>query len=133
MRPTSRMRSSGSSTISCDALKRAADSGLEIIVATARWKEMAPDALDEEVTLEEFQLRLKRHSGQIKNILTNDTFLAGIGNAYADEILFTAGIYPFWPRPSLSDEETEKLDLVQDLPLATAAATSAQCFLFLIR
>jgi len=74
-----------------------------------RWKEMAPDALDDKVTLEVFHQRILRHSGQIKNILTNDTFLAGIGNAYADEILFEAGIYPFWPRTSLSDEETEKL------------------------
>ncbi len=74
-----------------------------------RWKEMGPDALDEKVTLEIFSQRIKRHSGQIKNILLNDSFIMGIGNAYADEILFEAGIYPFWPRTSLSDEEIERL------------------------
>lgn len=74
-----------------------------------RWKEMGPDALDEELTLEVFRQRLKRHSGQIKNILLNDKFITGIGNAYADEILFEAGIYPFWPQTSLSDEEISKL------------------------
>jgi len=74
-----------------------------------RWNEMGPDALDEEVTPEVFQRRLKRHSGQIKNILINDAFLAGIGNAYADEILFAAGIYPYWPRTSLSAQEIESL------------------------
>ncbi len=74
-----------------------------------RWNEMGPDALDEKVTLDIFRQRIKQHSGQIKNILLNDRFIMGIGNAYADEILFAAGIYPFWPRTSLSDEEIERL------------------------
>jgi formamidopyrimidine-DNA glycosylase len=73
------------------------------------WKEMGPDALDDEVTPEVFQQRIKRYSGQVKEVLLSDKFLTGIGNAYADEILFEAGIYPFWPRKSLSDEEIEKL------------------------
>lgn len=74
-----------------------------------RWNQMGPDALDNEVTLEVFQKRIQRHSGQIKNILLNDTFLAGIGNAYADEILFAAGIYPYCLRKSLSVSEIEML------------------------
>jgi formamidopyrimidine-DNA glycosylase len=71
--------------------------------------DMGPEALDEALTLEVFQKRLRRHPGQIKNILANDRFLAGIGNAYADEILFEAGIYPFRPRPSLSPAEIKTL------------------------
>ena len=74
-----------------------------------RWGEMGPEPLDEEVPLDVFHKRLKRHSGQIKNILLNDTFLAGIGNAYADEILFAAGIYPYRLRTSLSIEEIKSL------------------------
>lgn len=74
-----------------------------------RWNELGPDALDEEVTLEVFRKRLKQHGGQIKNILVNDRFLAGIGNAYADEILFEARVYPFWARASLSAEEIDSL------------------------
>ena len=74
-----------------------------------RFTEMGPEALDEEVSLEVFEKRLKRHPGQVKNILVNDTFLAGIGNAYADEILFDAGIYPFRKRTSLSKPEVEAL------------------------
>lgn len=45
----------------------------------------------------------------IKSILTNQKFLAGIGNAYADEILFCAGILPFRKRSSLSAEEVHRL------------------------
>ena len=74
-----------------------------------KWNDMGPDAMSEQVTLAVFQQRIKRHTGQLKNILLNDTFLTGIGNAYADEILFEAGIYPFWPRTSLSEEEIESL------------------------
>ena len=74
-----------------------------------RWDEMGPEALSPEVTLEVFQRRLRRHPGQIKNVLVNDTFLAGIGNAYADEILYAAHVYPYRKRPSLAPEETEAL------------------------
>ncbi len=74
-----------------------------------RFTEMGPEALDPELTLEGFEKRLRRHPGQIKNILVNDTFLAGIGNAYADEILFAAGIHPYRRRPSLSKAEIEAL------------------------
>ncbi|NQT74518.1 MAG: Fpg/Nei family DNA glycosylase [Chloroflexi bacterium] len=74
-----------------------------------RWNEMGPDALDDDMTLDVFRSRIKPYSGQIKNVLLNDTFLTGIGNAYADEILFEAGIYPFWPGTSLSHEEVGAL------------------------
>ena len=74
-----------------------------------RWNEMGPEALAPEVTLEVFRQRLRRHPGQVKNILVNDTFLAGIGNAYADEILYAAGIYPYRRRTSLTLEETDAL------------------------
>ena len=73
------------------------------------WDEMGPEALSPEVTLEVFQRRLRRHPGQIKNILLNAGFLAGIGNAYADEILFEAGLYPYRRRSSLGSSETEAL------------------------
>ena len=72
-----------------------------------QFPEMGPDAL--EVSQEEFIERLRRHSGQIKNILVNHRFLAGIGNAYADEILFAARIHPYRKRPTLSDEEVARL------------------------
>jgi formamidopyrimidine-DNA glycosylase len=68
-----------------------------------------PSALDPELTLEMFKERLKRQRGQIKNVLRNQRFVKGIGNAYADEILLYAGILPFRKKSSLSDEESEQL------------------------
>lgn len=74
-----------------------------------RWGEMGPEALSPEVTLEVFRQRLRRYPGQVKNILVNDAFLAGIGNAYADEILFQAGVYPYRRRSTLQAHEVDAL------------------------
>jgi formamidopyrimidine-DNA glycosylase len=50
------------------------------------------DALD--VDLGEFRKILGRHRGAVKSILLNQKLIAGIGNIYADEILFRARIHP---------------------------------------
>jgi formamidopyrimidine-DNA glycosylase len=69
------------------------------------WTDMGPDALDPLLSLERFRERLRRHRGEIKGVLTNARFVAGIGNAYADEICFHAGIYPFRRCPTLNAQE----------------------------
>jgi formamidopyrimidine-DNA glycosylase len=71
--------------------------------------DQGPEATGPDLTLDAFRQRLRRHNGEIKGILTNQAFVAGIGNAYADEILWRAGIYPFRRRPSLSEEEVAQL------------------------
>jgi formamidopyrimidine-DNA glycosylase len=75
----------------------------------AGFENRGPSALDNELTLEVFRRRIKRHNGQIKNILRNQRFVKGIGNAYADEILLYAGILPFRRRSTLKDQEIERL------------------------
>jgi len=72
-------------------------------------QELGPDALDLDLTLDAFVQRMKRYRAQIKGLLCRQSFVAGIGNAYADEILFRAGIYPFRKCTSLSDEEMERI------------------------
>ena len=74
-----------------------------------QFAELGPEATDPTVDLEIFCKRIRRHPGMIKNILTNQRFLAGIGNAYADEILFAAGILPFRKRSSLNSAELANL------------------------
>lgn len=71
--------------------------------------DMGPDALDPALTEEVFLERLRGFQGEIKGVLTRGAFVAGIGNAYADEILFAAGIYPFRKRATLSLEEQRAL------------------------
>ncbi len=70
---------------------------------------LGPDALDQSLSLELFKANLRHFRGMIKNVLTNQRFLAGIGNAYADEILFTARISPLRKRSTLSLEEIKSL------------------------
>ncbi len=81
---------------------------------------MGPDANDPNLTLEAFQDRLRRHHGEIKGVLTNQSFVAGIGNAYADEICWRAGLYPFRRRPSLSEDEVIELYLAMRAVLTEA-------------
>lgn len=68
---------------------------------------MGPEALD--ITLPEFRERLKPYRGEIKGVLTRSEFVAGIGNAYADEILWEARLHPYRKRTSLSPGEVERL------------------------
>ena len=74
-----------------------------------QFAELGPDATSPELTESAFVERLMRFSGQIKNILINQRFIAGIGNAYSDEILFAAKINPFRKRATLSEEEMSTL------------------------
>jgi formamidopyrimidine-DNA glycosylase len=74
-----------------------------------QFAEMGPDALDKDLTEDAFAQRLRRHNGMIKSILTNHRFVAGIGNAYADEILWVAGLHPYRKRPTLSENDVHRL------------------------
>ena len=71
--------------------------------------ELGPEATDPGLTLDGFRERLRPRRGEIKGVLVDQAFVAGIGNAYADEILWRAQIYPFRRRTSLSDEEVAAL------------------------
>jgi formamidopyrimidine-DNA glycosylase len=71
--------------------------------------EMGPDALDPSLTLEVWRDRIRRHPGELKNLLRNQAFVAGIGNAYSDEILFAARLLPFRKRSTLAPEEVDEL------------------------
>ena len=73
-----------------------------------RLNEQGPDALDG-MGLDEFRERLQGFHGEIKGILTRGRVVSGIGNAYSDEILFAAGIYPFRKRKALSDDDVRRL------------------------
>jgi formamidopyrimidine-DNA glycosylase len=70
-----------------------------------------------------FLARLKRHRGEIKNVLRNQAFVAGIGNAYSDEILFAARIRPLRRVTTLSDEERHALYEATRGVLSAAVAT----------
>jgi formamidopyrimidine-DNA glycosylase len=53
-----------------------------------------PEPLDPAFTVREFRRRLRRRSGRLKPLLLDQSFVAGIGNIYADEALWTARLHP---------------------------------------
>jgi formamidopyrimidine-DNA glycosylase len=85
--------------------------------------ELGPEALDPDLTLDVFRERLRKYRGEIKGVLARQSFVAGIGNAYADEICWRAGIYPFRKRPRLLDEEIGRLYEAMHEVLNEAIAT----------
>ena len=72
-----------------------------------QWATLGPDAMA--ITEEEFLGRLKARRGQIKATLTNQEFMAGIGNAYSDEILWEAGLHPHRRRATMSEDDLRGL------------------------
>ncbi|MCR5978442.1 Fpg/Nei family DNA glycosylase [Gordonia jinghuaiqii] len=68
---------------------------------------LGPDALD--LTPEQFAQILAGTTGRIKNVLTDQHTIAGIGNAYSDEILHTARLSPFASSKTLKADQVETL------------------------
>jgi formamidopyrimidine-DNA glycosylase len=73
------------------------------------YADVGPDALDPELTFETFEHRLRRHRGEIKNVLRNQAFVGGMGNAYSDEVLFEAHIRPLRRTSTLKPDEHRAL------------------------
>ncbi len=74
-----------------------------------RMEERGPDVLDEYPSYERFLAALKKHRGEVKGVLTRGRLVAGIGNAYADEVLFQSQIFPFRKVRTLSEDELGRL------------------------
>lgn len=83
--------------------------GVERIVPGLGEPDQGPDADDPALTIVAWRERIRRHPGELKNLLRNQSFVAGIGNAYSDEILHAAGLHPFRKRSSLAAEEIDGL------------------------
>ncbi len=81
----------------------------EEVPTLPQFSDMGPDVFDPALTEQVFRDRIRKYSGQIKSILVNSKFVAGIGNAYSDEILWEAGIHPYRKRTAITDEEMTKL------------------------
>ncbi|MFI2240619.1 Fpg/Nei family DNA glycosylase [Streptomyces chrestomyceticus] len=70
---------------------------------------LGPDPLAADFTEESLAALLKGERRQIKGVLRDQSVLAGIGNAYSDEILHAARMSPFKPAARLGPEDTARL------------------------
>ncbi len=70
---------------------------------------LGPEPWDRDFTPEKFLELLRRRKSAIKSVLLQQEVVAGLGNIYADEALFAAGIHPARPAYSLSGPEAKRL------------------------
>lgn len=70
---------------------------------------LGPDPLDPAFTREAFAALLAGRRTQIKGLLRDQGLIAGIGNAYSDEILHAAKMSPYAPAANLDDADIDRL------------------------
>jgi len=83
---------------------------------------LGPDAMTADLAT--FTARIRRRRGQIKGILTDQEVLAGVGNAYSDEILHRARLSPFAISDRLTDDQVGALYEATQSVLADAVQRS---------
>ncbi|RZU72306.1 formamidopyrimidine-DNA glycosylase [Micromonospora kangleipakensis] len=83
---------------------------------------LGPDAL--RADLATFAERLRSRRGQVKGVLTDQSVLAGVGNAYSDEILHAAKLSPFAITDRLTDDQLATLHAATRTVLGDAVRRS---------
>lgn len=71
--------------------------------------DLGPEPLDDNFTVADFKERVQGRSKMIKTLLLDQTFIAGVGNIYADEALHRAKIHPERKSNSLNNAEIKRL------------------------
>lgn len=74
------------------------------------FKSLGPEPLDKSFIFEKFKNTLPQR-GRIKQVLMDQTIIAGIGNIYSDEILWEAKIHPLEDVSKIPDDELKKIYL----------------------
>lgn len=70
---------------------------------------LGPDPMAESFSLEQFAAITASHRMQVKGMLRNQSIIAGVGNAYSDEVLHVAKLSPFALAATLGAPEVERL------------------------
>lgn len=86
---------------------------------------LGPDPLATDFTLDRFRDLLADRRTQIKGLLRDQEFIAGVGNAYSDEILHVAKISPFAIAGTLAPEVVDRLYGALRETLASAVRTAS--------
>lgn len=86
---------------------------------------LGPDPLVEGFDVAALRAALAGRSGNVKTVLTDQSVLAGVGNAYSDEALHLAKLSPYKSAGKLSDDELERLHRALVGVLSEAATRSA--------
>ncbi|PWJ55716.1 formamidopyrimidine-DNA glycosylase [Quadrisphaera granulorum] len=88
---------------------------------------LGPDPLDDSFDLAALQALLAGSRQQVKGLLREQSVLAGVGNAYSDEVLHAARISPFAVSGKLDDDEVSRLfAALKDVLRSAVAAASGK-------
>jgi formamidopyrimidine-DNA glycosylase len=85
---------------------------------------LGPDPLDARFDQATLQAALAGAPGQLKTVLANQSVIAGVGNAYSDEILWAAKLSPFKPASKLDAAELGRLYKALKVVLGAAVERS---------
>ncbi len=77
----------------------------QVIENLTELKNLGPDALDPKLSLAEFKNIIAKEGRTIKQALMEPNLIAGIGNIYSDDILYTAKVHPRQAPGKLTDSE----------------------------
>lgn len=72
---------------------------------------LGPDPFEESFNFEGFYKKITKSTRSIKNILLDQSVIAGLGNIYVDETLFKAGVHPTRRGNTISLDEAERIRL----------------------
>jgi formamidopyrimidine-DNA glycosylase len=87
---------------------------------------LGPDPLSPDFGRDDLAALLAGRRAQIKGVLRDQTLLAGVGNAYSDEILHVARMSPFRPAANLEPDEVDRLYAAITTTLTEAVARAAE-------
>ena len=86
---------------------------------------LGPDPLSPVIDRDAFAALLAGRRTQIKGLLRDQSVIAGIGNAYSDEILHAARMSPYAIADALDDDEIDRLHTAMITTLQDAVATAS--------
>jgi len=75
----------------------------------AVFADTGPEPLDPAFTVRAFRRRLRRRKGRLKPLMLDQSFLAGVGNIYADEALWAARLHPLRTAATLRPLDERRL------------------------
>jgi len=78
------------------------------LINSSEFKSLGPEPLEKFFTFEKFKEVLPK-KGKIKQLLMDQTVIAGIGNIYSDEILWESKIHPFKDVRELNEDELKRI------------------------
>ncbi|MDD4409401.1 MAG: DNA-formamidopyrimidine glycosylase [Candidatus Pacebacteria bacterium] len=90
--------------------------------------DVGPEPLEDDFRSEDFIDLFRQKKGKIKQLLMDQSIIAGIGNIYASEILFEAGVHPEETVPRLTEEDFRRMFMVMKDILKRAIGAGGDSF-----